>query len=140
MSELLADMLQDIELGASIEDALGRLSGRLDVREMRLLIQAVLVQRRVGGDLGEVLTRIGGTLRERAALQREVTTLTAQTRGSAWVIGALPVVLLVALSLIQPAQMSVLVTTFSGRLMLLGAALLEIVGFFAVQRAATVKF
>ena len=45
-----------------------------------------------------------------------------------------------ALSLIQPAQMSVLVTTFSGRLMLLGAALLEIVGFFAVQRAATVKF
>ncbi len=140
LSEELARTLREISFGASTEDALLNLGDRTEDADLRLAITAVLIQRRVGGNLAEVLTNISHTLRERIRIRGEIGTLTAQARGSGMIVGLLPVGLAVMLFFINPEYIVTLVEHPMGRLMLGAAVLLEIVGFFTIRKMIEVDF
>jgi tight adherence protein B len=70
--------ITEVNLGTPIEDALNNLSKRVNSDDLELVITAVLIQRQVGGNLAEVLDNIGGAIRERIRIKREIKTLTAQ--------------------------------------------------------------
>lgn len=95
-------VVQEVQLGISMEDALDHLLVRLPSEDMDLVNTAVNIQREVGGNLAEILESIGHTIRERIKLKGEVRVLTSQGRATGWIISLLPIVLTLLLYVISP--------------------------------------
>ena len=85
--------LAEARLGADLEDALNRVADRMDSTDLRWTVMAIRIQREVGGNLAEVLRTTVGTMRERAFLRRQVSSLSAEGRLSAYILIALPVLI-----------------------------------------------
>jgi len=94
-------VVQEMQLGLSMEQALDHLVRRITSDDLDLVITAINVQREVGGNLAEILDVISYTIRERVRIQGEIAALTAQGRATAWVISALPIILVLLLFLIN---------------------------------------
>jgi tight adherence protein B len=137
---VLTRTVREIHLGISTEDALERLGTRTGDPDLGLVITAVLIQRRVGGNLAEVLQNIGQTIRDRVQVKGQIKTLTSQARLSGWIVGLLPVGLAGLLFLLSPAYIGVLVTEPMGRILLAIAGILEAIGFALVRKIAKVDY
>lgn len=96
-------VVQEVRLGLSLDQALGNMLRRVPSEDLDLVVTAVNIQREVGGNLAEILDVISFTIRERVRIKREIRTLTAQVRGSAYIVTALPVALGFILYLINPS-------------------------------------
>ncbi len=131
--------LAEVELGASLEEALEHLQARVLDDDLDLVVDAVLIQRRVGGNLAEILQNIGWTIRERIRIRGEVRSLTGQARMSSWVLGGLPVVMAGGLTLINPAYMAPLLETPLGHVLIGAAVCSEVVGMLLMRRIANVR-
>ena len=83
--------VDELALGARIESALTGLTARLPSRDARVMVTAILVQRRTGGNLARALALLAERLDERGRLERELRGATAQARLTAWLVAALPV-------------------------------------------------
>ena len=94
-------VVQEMQLGIPMEDALDHLLRRIDSEDLDLVITAINVQREVGGNLAEILDTITFTIRERVRIKGEIQALTAQGRATAWVISALPIALVLLLFLLN---------------------------------------
>lgn len=140
MCDELRQVTREVDLGASVDEALERLVARTRDEDLELVVQAVLVQRRVGGDLGDVLSRIAGMIRDRIRVRGEIHTLTAQARMSAWIVGALPMAIAAVTTLLQPSQMAVLFTEPIGRLLVGAALVMQVIGFILVRRVADISY
>jgi tight adherence protein B len=98
-------VVQEVQLGIPMEDALAHLISRLPSEDMDLVVTAVNIQREVGGNLAEILDSIGHTIRERIKLKGEVRVLTSQGRITGWVISMMPILLTLLLMVISPDYM-----------------------------------
>jgi tight adherence protein B len=105
MSEEFARVVSETVLGDSLVDALERMAQRLDIKDLAWVVQAIRIQQTVGGKLGDLLHTLADFIRAREEVRREVDVLTAEGRISAWVLGALPVFLLLAVQVISPGYM-----------------------------------
>ena len=130
---------REVNLGTSTEKALQNLSIRVNSDDLDLVITAVLIQRQVGGNLAEVLDKIGETIRERVRLQGEIKTLTAQGKLSGIVIGMLPVLLALFMLVVNPSYVTILVTHPIGRVLLLMAVGGEILGFMVIRKIVQIR-
>lgn len=93
ISDEFRRVVQEMQLGIPMEDAMEHLLRRIDSDDLDLVITAINVQREVGGNLAEILDVISFTIRERVRIKGEISALTAQGRATAWVISALPIIL-----------------------------------------------
>ena len=134
MSEEFKHVMRDINLGASVERALDDMDKRVNSPDFSLVVTAVLIQQQVGGDLAHILDTISETIQDRIRMRREVRTLTAQGRMSGWVLAALPIVTGLLISSISPGYMDPLFNDRWGHIAIAIAAVMEIVGFFVIQR------
>ena len=134
ISEEFKHVMRDISLGASVERALEDMDRRVNSPDYSLVVTAVLIQQQVGGDLAHILDTISGTIQDRIRMRREVRTLTAQGRASGWVLAALPVATGLLLSVISPGYMDPLLTSTMGKMAIGAAIVLEVIGFFVIQR------
>lgn len=126
--------LEELNLGLPVREALERFQQRIPLPETRLFSTAVLVQREVGGNLAEVLNNLAHIIRERFRVEREIRTLTAQNRISAWIVCSLPPLLYAYQSLMDLALMHEVVHNPIGRLMLIAALVMEILGILVFRR------
>ena len=92
-SEEFRRVIVETRLGRDLVDSLHALATRMECEDLRWVIPAIEINRSVGGDLGEVLDNVGKTIRDRADVRRQIKTLSAEGRMSAWVLLALPVAL-----------------------------------------------
>ncbi len=137
ISDEFRRVVQEIQLGISIEEALGHLLRRINSDDLDMVITAITVQREVGGNLAEILDVISYTIRERVRIRGEIMALTAQGRATAWVISLLPVALVLLLFFInRPYIMQFFnpETRSCGLPMLCVAAGMIITGFFVSRR------
>lgn len=137
-AEEFAEVVKELNLGADMDAALARLIERMPSDDARLLVSAIGVQRRTGGNLVDVLKQLSRTLRERRRLRDEVNVLTTGPRVSGYVAGSLPFVMLVGTYFLNRKSFDVLVTEPAGRLVLVGSTLLVILGLFLNSRVAKV--
>ena len=93
VSDEIGRALSETRLGVPVEDALDHVATRVADRDFEWTVMAIRIQREVGGNLAEVLTTVGQTLRERASLRRQVKVLSAEGRLSAIILMALPILL-----------------------------------------------
>jgi tight adherence protein B len=128
-------VVQEVQLGIDMEDALEHLLNRLDSEDLDLVITAVNIQREVGGNLAEILDVISHTIRERIKLKGEIRVLTAQGRITGYLISFLPIVLALFLYTINPEYMGNLFENQMCGWPLLGCGLALIgIGFAVVQK------
>jgi tight adherence protein B len=139
IAEEFTRMTIDMNVGASVEDALNGLLQRADSEELNLLVTAVLVQRSSGGNLAEILENLGEHMREKERLVGEVRTMTAQQRFSGTVMVFWPLLLLGVFSLLNWDQTSMLFTTSVGLMMLGAGVALQALGYFTIRRILDVE-
>ncbi|TYP69434.1 type II secretion system F family protein [Paenibacillus methanolicus] len=132
-------VLKEMQYGASVEDALGNWRERMPSEDLDLLVQAILIQRQIGGNLAVILETIVQTLRDRGRIQRQVTTLTAQGRLSGMVIGLLPLVLGVLLYLIEPDYIGTLFRHPIGMGLLAGGGVSGMIGFVLIRKMTQIE-
>ncbi len=120
--------LAEARVGVDLEVALEGVANRMDSGDLRWTVMAIRIQREVGGNLAEVLGTTVGTMRERAYLHRHVRALSAEGRLSAYILIALPILAGGWLLVSDRTYMCPLYTTGFGLLMLVGAAVLFVIG------------
>lgn len=126
-------------LGLKIEDALRNLADRVDMLDVRFFVTAVLIQRQTGGDLAEVLDKIGAVIRDRIKLFGTVQALTAEGRLSGYVLLALPVLMFFVMLKINPDYAMMLLTDPVGKLMLTVAIVMQIMGWVMIKKIVNIK-
>jgi tight adherence protein B len=132
-------VLADEQLGVPIDVALGVAVGRMQSRDLQQVALVAELQRETGGNTAEVLERVTDTVRDRVGLRRLVSGLTAQGRLSRWVLTALPVVLLGAMTIINAEYVRPLYTTSLGQVLLAMAAVMVIAGSVVIKRIVDIK-
>lgn len=131
-------VLIEARLGVPIEDALEGVTERFASKDFAWVVMAVRIQRQVGGNLAELLDTVAGTIREREYLRRQVATLSAEGKMSAWVLGLLPPLFFLYLMATQGDYVKVMYTTPLGWLMLGAAGVSLSVGAFWMSRLVKV--
>lgn len=120
--------IAETRIGGELEVAMNRVADRMNSTDLRWTVMAIGIQRQVGGNLVEVLRNTVDTMRERAQVRRQVKALSAEGRLSAYILVALPVVLAGYMFLARPEYIRPLYTTPFGLVMLIGSAVLVVVG------------
>jgi tight adherence protein B len=108
LSEEFGRVVFEVRLGAPLVDALERMADRSGLEDMTWVVQAIRIQQTVGGKLADLLHTLAEFMRAREEVRREVDVLTAEGRVSAWLLGGLPVLLLVAIQTMSPGYADVL--------------------------------
>lgn len=143
MSSEFRRVVQEIGLGLSTEEALANLLRRVPSDDLDLLITAVNIQHEVGGNLAQILETIGHTIRERVRIKGEIQVLTAQGRISAYVITALPIVLAVGITVINPDYMSPMfkfgLPPDAWCCLPVSALVMIVVGFFVIMKIVDIE-
>lgn len=137
--EELEIVLQEMQYGATVEESLNRMKERMPSNDLDLMIQAILIQRQVGGNLAVVLEKIVHTIRERIKIQGQIKTLTAQGKLSGMVVALLPVGLSGMLFLVNPSYILTLFTNPIGLVMLGVGGLSIILGFFFIMKITNIE-
>lgn len=139
MSTEFERVMRDTTLGKSLDDALHDMDDRVGSADFSLVVTAVLIQQQVGGNLATILDTIRQTISERIRIRREVNTLTAQGKMSGIVLACIPVALGLFFYVSSPEYLEPLLTTDIGRIAIIGAVFLVIVGFAIIRKIVDVK-
>ncbi len=131
--------LVEARLGVSIEDALDSVAKRMDSQDFEWVVMAIKIQREVGGNLAELLLGVAATMRERDYLRRQVKTLSAEGRLSAWILGGLPPGFVAYLSVANPSYLEPMFSSPIGWMMLGVAATMLAVGIFWMSKMVKVE-
>ncbi|WP_291632496.1 type II secretion system F family protein [Clostridium sp.] len=127
-------LLKEMSLGISEDIALNNMLNRMESEDLRLIVNAILIQKDIGGNLSEILDNISSTIRERQKIQNELKTLTAQGRLSAIVVMLIPVFIGITIYFTNKEYIMLLFTTSIGLAMVVTAVLSQIIGFFIIKK------
>lgn len=132
-------LLKELSLGMALEDGLNNLMKRMPSEDLSLVVNAILIQKDVGGNLSEILSNISETIMDRQKIQNELKTLTAQGKLSGTIVLVLPFALGGFIYLFNPEYMSVLFTTNIGRIMLGLAFLGQFIGWLFIRKIIKIE-
>jgi tight adherence protein B len=125
--------------GLPLKDSLENLTLRIPLLDMRFFSTAVLIQRETGGNLSEILENLAHVVRERFKILRQVRVYTAHGRLTGYVLLALPAVLAIALSFINPEHMNMLFRERMGQIMLMVALGMQTAGFVWIRQVVKIE-
>ncbi len=125
--------------GLPLRDALNEMSERIPILDVRFFVTAVLIQRDTGGNLSEILDNLAHVVRERFKIRRQVRVHTAHGRFTGYVLLALPAALAIALSFINPEHMQTLFRERIGQTMLMGAIVMQTIGFLWIRKVIKIE-
>jgi tight adherence protein B len=131
-------VVREIGLGISHQDAMANLLRRVPSDDLDLLVTAINIQHEVGGNLAQILTTIGHTIRERVRIKGEINVLTAQVRFSGYIITAMPVGLALIIFVLNPDYMSTLFA-WPWVCMPIASSVMIVIGFFVMRKIANIE-
>jgi tight adherence protein B len=135
----LEQVIADERLGVPLEDAFETVVRRMRSPDLAQVALVAALQRETGGNTAEVIDRVNDTMRDRLALRRLISGLTAQGRMSRWVLTGIPVGLLLLLTAINPKYMDPLYSTPVGKALLTMATVMVVAGSLAIKRIVNIK-
>lgn len=143
MSEPIAGefsrVFEEQNLGIPFEEALESLTERVPNLDLKFFATAVILQRQTGGDLAEILDKIGTLIRERFKIWGQVQALTGEGRLSGIVLLALPPLLFVCVYRMNPDYLMLLFTDELGKKMLVGGILLQLLGALVIRKIVNIR-
>lgn len=139
ISKEFARVYEEQNLGMSMEDSLQNLCQRVPNLDLRFFVTSVNIQRQTGGDLAEILDRIGHVIRERFKILGQVKALTGEGRMSGVVLIALPIGLFLLMLHMRPEYEELLWKDPDGQKMSAGAIVLMLVGSYAIKKIVDIE-
>jgi tight adherence protein B len=134
ISQEFGVMLQQMRVGMNFFEALQSLDQRVGSDDLTLVVTAIDIARRTGGNLTEIFDKISLTIRERMRIERRVQTLTAQGRLQGLIVASMPVVLGVAMTILKPDMMMPFFRATTGMICVGVTACLIAVGWFFIKK------
>lgn len=131
-------LLREQRLGLHLDACLGNLQQRVPTPTTVLVVSALRIASQTGGGLADTLERTAHTVRLQHQLEGKVQALTAQGKLQAWVVGLLPLVLMMVLNHMEPEAMSHLWHTHLGWATLALVAALEVLGVYTIRRIVAI--
>jgi tight adherence protein B len=133
LAEEFGRLVAETRLGYNVTEALERMSGRLQIRDLDMVVQAIRIQQTVGGRLADLFHTLSDVIRARDEVKREVNILTAEGRMSAYVLAGLVPGLFLMMRLLNPNYIKPLYSG-TGLFVLIGCATSVVVGVLAILR------
>jgi tight adherence protein B len=132
-------VFEEQNLGIPMDEALTSMTERVPNLDLKFFVTSVILQRQTGGDLAEILDKIGELIRERFKIWGQVQALTGEGRLSGIVLLALPPALFLAVYRLNPEYVMVLFTDPMGKQMLAGGVILQILGALVIRKIVNIK-
>jgi tight adherence protein B len=130
---------EEQSLGESLSDALSNMEKRVESEDLGLLVTALLIQKKTGGNLAEILEKIGNTIRERFRLRKEVRIFTAHGRLSGFTLVLLPIIMAGLILMMNPGYLKVLWVEKVGNYLLGATIVMQIIGIWIIKRIVDIK-
>jgi tight adherence protein B len=134
-----AEALDEINFGISVPDALRNMTKRIDCSEIRYFVVGVILQRETGGNLSELMGILSYLIREKFKFEGKVRTLSAEGRLSAVILIALPFFIAGYLQFQNPKYLATLFMDPIGKVMIIGAAIMMIIGIFVMKKMVKIE-
>jgi tight adherence protein B len=125
--------------GLPLRDVLDQMAERVPILDVKFFVTAVSIQRETGGNLAEILDNLAHVVRERFKILRQVRVHTAHGRFTGYVLLALPAALAVALTFINPEHMNLLFQEHMGQMMILGAIVMQALGYLWIRKVIKIE-
>ncbi|MBS0213705.1 MAG: type II secretion system F family protein [Proteobacteria bacterium] len=138
LSQEFSLLLRNQRIGMSFEDALNKMEERVPLEEMGLFAAGVRISRETGGNLGEMLDSLAGTLTRTLQIEGKIRSLTSLGKIQGLVMTALPPLMIVVLSQLQPREMHPLFTTLQGYMTLGVIAVMELLGYLGIRKITNI--
>jgi tight adherence protein B len=142
ISDEFRRLVQEMQLGIAMDTSLQNLTRRIPSKDLDLVVTAMSVQREVGGNLAEILDTISHTIRERVRVKGEIRVLTSQVMMSGRVLAIMPIGVIVLMYFLNRQYMMRFfnpATRMYGIPALIIGAIMIIVGYFVMQKIATIE-
>ena len=130
---------EEQNLGVGLTDTLLDMADRIPNLDLRFLVTAVVLQRQTGGDLAEILDKIGYLCRERMQIKGQIQALTGEGRISGIVLLALPPILFGVMLKLNYDYTMLLFNEPMGNQMLAGALVMQVMGALWINKIITIK-
>ncbi len=131
-------LMQEVRLGVPLDIALQNMVDRLNSNDFELVATAIITARQTGGELTVTLERLAAMIRERMRINGKLKALTAQGKLQAYVVGAVPFLLMFLMSYVAPNMMSVFFDNIVGIIVIILAVIWIIIGFFIIRKITTI--
>ncbi|MDD5441769.1 MAG: type II secretion system F family protein, partial [Candidatus Omnitrophica bacterium] len=132
ISQEVSLLNREIKMGVPLEEALIRMDKRMPSEEMTLVSSAIIVARETGGDLTKVFAKLVETIRDRLKLKELIATLTLQSRLQAIIISLLGPAFFFIVRKMRPDHFDIMWQTELGRILMIIALVLQIIGFVLI--------
>ena len=129
----------DVQLGASTEEALSKLMLQVPLVDVRFFVSSVLLQQETGGNLGEILNKLSYVIRERFRLKGQVKAASAHGRITGLVLLLMPVGVTIFIMMTNPHYLTEMMHDHIGRYLIWGAVLGQVVGYFVIKKIVNIK-
>lgn len=126
--------VDEMKLGLTLSDALNNMCRRVPSMDLRFFAVSVVIQRETGGNIAEILDRIGTLIRERVQFKRQVDALTAEGRLSGNILVVLPIAMFIYIYFANYDYVSLLWKDPLGIYMLYAWAIAQTIGYYAIKR------
>lgn len=132
-------VLTETQLGKPMDDALADLAARIESKNLTFVINAVTIQRQIGGSLAGLFDMVAETVRQRQQFTRKVKGLTAMGRMSAYVLIGLPFFIAAVVTLMNPAYMAPLYHSGTGQKLLMTGLVMIVVGSTILKKMVSFR-
>lgn len=132
-------IVRDNSIGKTMDEALNDFSERTDDEDIDMFVTALLIQRKVGGNLTEILDTIADTIRDRMRIRGEIKTLTAQGRISAIILSLLPIILAIVIFILNREYLMELFNSSVGIIFVILAVIMQIFGTLVIVKIANIE-
>ena len=136
---LFRSVYEEQTYGLSLKDAFTHMIERMDTPDLRFFVTAVSIYREIGGNLSEILERLAHTIRERIKIKRQVRVYTAQARLSGYILAAVPIVVFALAYFFANDYIMELFKVKIGIMFVIGAIILQIIGFIVIRRIINIR-
>jgi len=132
-------VVRENKMGIPLEESLVRLNKRMNIEELSLIVNALLVARETGGELTKVFSRLSVTIRDNRKLKESIKTLTLQGRLQGAIMSFLPVVFVLWVVSVNNHHFDIMLNNDIGRMLLVAAVILQIVGMILIKMFSVIK-
>jgi len=130
---------EEQRFGLPLEDSMLSMADRVGLIDVRIMTTAILIQRNVGGNLAEILDNLAYTIRERFKIRRQLRVYTAQGRLSGYILAVLPIAVGCAIYVLNRSYMMTLFTDPAGKVSVVIAVILQIIGFLWIRKIVNIE-
>lgn len=139
VNEEFHQLVEGFRIGLTLEQGMTRMHERMPLQEVSFFGIVLMIQQKTGGNLAEALSNLAGVLRGRKLMEGKIRALSSEAKASAMIIGALPFLVMGAVSVASPGYLEPLFTTKQGNFILLGAGTWMAMGIFVMKSMMKIK-